>query len=303
MIASILEAPHQVRISSPVLPSKSAGRELINGVNLQIILDINVTKRGVLYIRYGTSRGRGCSFVSWQKFRQALEDIQQRRWSEKIGMVVDHCSINHILFGENDRAERLIKFHLTLNNTQTHSVKSPVIQVAPFLVRWNNQFLISAEEARDSIGMTSTVEHRPIARDIWKKAQQELNNHIKKAGNQMADFSQFKINRLKTDLTTELSKQNLVGFPFDEDDDHFVKVCQTDKTELGHIIITSEGQLRILSSVQGSKEKLVNGVVGAVNGLKAAIAYDPSKVTRSGFSMTKGEEYRRLREYCNQVYR
>lgn len=185
MIASILEAPQQVRVSAPALPQKSAGRELINGITLESIIDISVTKRGVLYIRYGTRTGRGCSFVSWQKFTKALEEIQQRRWSEKIGVPVDSCMIKHILFGENHRAERLMKFHITLNNTQTHSVKSPVTQVAPFLVRWNNQFLISAEEARDSIGMTPIVEHRPIAHDIWKKAQQELNNHIEKAGNQV----------------------------------------------------------------------------------------------------------------------
>lgn len=303
MLASILEAPQQVQISSPALPHKSAGRELINGIAIQSILDINVTKRGTVYIRYGTSKGRGCSFVSWKKFTKALEDIQQRRWAEKIGVPVDSCSINHILFGENDRAERLIKFHLIINNTQAHSVKAPVREVAPFLTRWNNQFLISAEEARDSIGMTPTVEHKPIAHDIWKKAQQELNNHIEKTGNQMADFSQFKINRLKSDLSAELAKQNLVGFPFDEDGDHFVKVCLVDKTELGHIIITSEAQVRILSAVEGSKERLVNGVVGAVNGLKAAIAYDPSRVMQSGYSRTKSEEYRRTREYCNQVYR
>lgn len=178
MIASVIEAPQKVRISSPALPHKSAGRELINGIAIQSILDINVTKRGTVYIRYGTSKGRGCSFVSWKKFTKALEDIQQRRWAEKIGVPVDSCSINHILFGESDRAERLIKFHLIINNTQTHSVKAPVKEVAPFLTRWNNQFLISAEEARDSIGMTPTVEHKPIAHDIWKKAQQELNNHI-----------------------------------------------------------------------------------------------------------------------------
>lgn len=79
-------------------------------------------------------------------------------------------------------------------------------------------------------------------------------------------------------------------------------MCQLDKNELGHIIITSEAQVRILSSVEGSKERLVNGVVGAINGLKAAIAYDPNKVVRSGYSMTKREDYCRTREYCQQVY-
>ena len=112
---ALLEAAQQVTISAPALPRKADGSypELIKGVRVERIVDISVTKKGVLFIRYATETGRGCSFVSWVKFRQALEEIQKPRWEEKLKAKIDFVAIGHILFGENNDKERCIKLSRT----------------------------------------------------------------------------------------------------------------------------------------------------------------------------------------------
>lgn len=303
MLASIIEAPQQVRISTSALPQKAEDKnypELIKGVTLDKILDINVTKKGVLYIRYATKKGRGCSFVSFPKFRRCLEEIQMRRWPDRTGVPVDSISIAHIMFGENERAERMIKFWMTINGTQNHSVKSPVSQVAPFVAIWNNQFLISAEEAKASI-TPPAAEHKPVPYDAWGAAQKELNQHIKQQGDAVVDINQLRINREKRDLEAEAAKRKCSFKSFEDSGDTIYQVTDESGKNLGYIAIDAAGKVFYRSSKEGSKEQKVNGATGAVRGLIDAQTFDRA-TAKSGIMFSKVEGYAFARKHCNEVY-
>lgn len=76
MITSLLSAPKRVRVSTPALPPKSKTQAFVN-VEIKRIIDFGITKRGVIYMRYGTVWGRGCSFISFSKLLKALKQLSQ----------------------------------------------------------------------------------------------------------------------------------------------------------------------------------------------------------------------------------
>lgn len=103
------------------------------------------------------------------------------------------------------------------------------------------------------------------------------------------DFTQIKVQRLANEVMHAAMSKGLVVFPFEEDGDRFFKICRDDKTELGHIIVTADAQLRILSVLPGSREIAVGAVASAIARLDGAFA-PPQEGARSGFSWTKAGE-------------
>lgn len=78
------------------------------------------------------------------------------------------------------------------------------------------------------------------------------------------DITRLKVKRLLDEVMYYAREKNLVALPFEEDSDHFIKLCKQDKTELGYVIITSDGLLRMLSAEPGSREVRVSAVASAI---------------------------------------
>jgi hypothetical protein len=117
------------------------------------------------------------------------------------------------------------------------------------------------------------------------------------AAKPVVDFTQSRIKQLVNEAKYSLAKEKLVAEIFEKDGDTFLKV-----PELGYIIITSKAEIKILSIVPGSQEKKSRAIIGAIAQLKAALLPPIEPGTRSGFSRSKSEEYRRVQKYCQQKY-
>lgn len=112
----------------------------------------------------------------------------------------------------------------------------------------------------------------------------------------------IKVQHLISEAKYYLNKENLIWFESEDEGDFLLKVCQADKTELGHIIVTGDGQINILSALPGSREVEVKAVLSAIARLKGAMRPPAEPGTQSGFSKTKSQEYSRVRAYCSQTY-
>lgn len=297
MIASILEAPQQVRVSAPALPKKSNNKnypELIKDVTLESIREIKFTKRNTLYIKYGTATGRGCSFVSLSKLFKAFADIQRQRrgWTLTVYSLIINGNGSILTFGITAleaSGQQVI--------SQTHV---PTSRLSPHLVEWNNSRLISAEEAKASI-IPPAAEHKPVSYDAWGAAQKELGQHIKQQGDAVVDMNQLRINREKRDLEAAAAKRKCAIASFEDSGDTIYQVKDESGKDLGYIAIDATGKVFYRSSKEGSKEQKVNGAVGAVRGLIDAQTFDRANF-KSGIMYSKADDYRRVREYCKQVY-
>lgn len=97
MITSLLEAPKQVRVSAPALSPKGKSSNALVNFQVSRIIGFGITKRGVVYMRYGTTTGRGCSFISFEKLLKALLELSGGSASRpKADVVAYLCQIPQI---------------------------------------------------------------------------------------------------------------------------------------------------------------------------------------------------------------
>jgi hypothetical protein len=129
------------------------------------------------------------------------------------------------------------------------------------------------------------------------RVKEKVEAVIAAAHSPVNDFTKLQVTHLVDEAKYNLNKENFVAEIFEENGDTFFKV-----SELGSIIITSDAQIKILSIVPGSQEKKVRAIIGAIAQLKAALLPPIEPGTRSGYSCSKSEEYRRVREYCQKKY-
>jgi len=269
MIASTITAPKQTRISAPALPRQGKDYKGLVGIELEKIIDIGITKKGVFFFRYATPTGRGCSFVKRSRLMEAFADIQMERhnWTYKVFNVWLNAQA------------KLIRFNFFVLDRpgfapiRERTTYAKFDDIIPHFLLWNND----------------RVDKKPqpvsFLREAWEGASQELKHYMDKDERRaslppklseaiysgLAD--KFK-KQQKEQLERELRQKNLVFFPSEEDGEYFYRVCTIEKQYLGNVIISAEGKFFILSAAEGAGEHLVGGAAGAVRGLFLAMGLD-----------------------------
>ncbi|HAJ63515.1 MAG TPA: hypothetical protein DCP31_33335, partial [Cyanobacteria bacterium UBA8543] len=114
---------------------------------LEFISKIGISKKGVYYIVYKTSRVTSCQFVSAAKLLKAFADIQKFRkgWDLTMNSMIACCD---------GKAVTMIKFIFTKawEPEKLERTKIDVATLAPFLVDWSNRVN----------GFISPVKHVPL---------------------------------------------------------------------------------------------------------------------------------------------